>query len=165
MPSRSSRGSTIDFWKQTWPTLKANGWSVDARDGAFYPPQAQKMHAAKRRRLGSEHKNCFKNIHELTIYLSSDPVLYVGESESASGRESAGKGKFTKSRGKFAQQINVNMTKTCATRRTESAWRKTKMHRQRTISRHRRVKRKRSWPISFPGHHPLSQHPQLWHPP
>jgi len=101
------------FWKQTWPTLKANGWSVDARDGAFYPPQAQKMHAAKRRRLGSEHKNCFKNIHELTIYLSSNPVLYVGESKSTSGRESAGKGKFTKSRGKFAPQTSVIMTKTC----------------------------------------------------
>ena len=99
------------FWKQTWPTLKANGWSVDARDGAFYPPQAQKMHAAKRRRLGSEHKNCFKNIHELTIYLSSNPVLYVGESKSTSGRESAGKGKFTKSRGKFAPQTDVIMTK------------------------------------------------------
>jgi len=69
------------------------------------------MHAAKRRRLGSEHKNCFKNIHELTIYLSSNPVLYVGESEPASVPESAGKGKFTKSYGKIEQQINVNMAK------------------------------------------------------
>merc|ERR1711907_258083 len=59
------------------------------------------------------HKNCFKNIHELTIYMGSNPVLYVGESKSTSGRESAGKGKFTKSRGKFAPQTSVIMTKTC----------------------------------------------------
>ena len=97
------------FWKQTWPTLKANGWSVDARDGAFYPPQAQKMHAAKRRRLGSEHKDCFKNIRAYHIFIIN-PVLYVGESEPASVPASAGEQVYQIIR-QIEQQINVNMAK------------------------------------------------------
>jgi len=65
------------FWKKTWPELKANGWSHDSKYGGFFPPEAQKQHAANRRRLGSDHKNFFKNIHELTQYLSQNPFLYV----------------------------------------------------------------------------------------
>ena len=44
------------FWRKTWPALKSNGWSHDDECGGFYPPEAQKFHAAKRRRLGSDHK-------------------------------------------------------------------------------------------------------------
>jgi len=69
------------FWKQTWPELKSNGWSHDDKCGAFYPPEAQKVHAAKRRRLGSDHKNFFKDINELKTYLSSNPFLYVANNE------------------------------------------------------------------------------------
>jgi len=69
------------FWKQTWPELKSNGWSHDDKCGAFYPPEAQKFHAAKRRRLGSDHKNFFKDINELKTYLSSNPFLYVTNNE------------------------------------------------------------------------------------
>lgn len=69
------------FWKQTWPELKSNGWSHDHECGGFYPPEAQKFHAAKRRRLGSDHKNFFKDINELKTYLSSNPFLYVANNE------------------------------------------------------------------------------------
>merc|ERR1712146_58592 len=44
-------------------------------------PEAQKFHAAKRRRLGSDHKNFFKDINELKTYLSSNPFLYVANNE------------------------------------------------------------------------------------
>jgi len=69
------------FWRKTWPALKSNGWSHDDECGGFYPPEAQKFHAAKRRRLGSDHKNFFKDISELKTYLSSNPFLYVANNE------------------------------------------------------------------------------------
>merc|ERR1712146_529714 len=120
------------FWKQTWPTLKANGWSVDARDGAFYPPQAQKMHAAKRRRLGSEHKNCFKNIHELTYIYHRIQFFTSVKVNLLPYLKAQAKASLPNHTAKLNNRLMLTWPK-CATRRTGSAWRKIKMHRQSTI--------------------------------